>query len=44
MEAAQQEGSIKTGGFLEELKPEVFENANTITKWLLNQPQETQPQ
>jgi hypothetical protein len=29
---------------LADLKPDVFENANTITKWLLSQAEDAQPQ
>ncbi|KAK3391959.1 putative death-receptor fusion protein-domain-containing protein [Sordaria brevicollis] len=36
-------GTIDTDALLAGLGPEVFENANTITKWLLTQPTESLP-
>jgi hypothetical protein len=39
----QQDTPIKTENPLAGLNPDVFENANTITKWLLSQAEDTQP-
>ena len=35
--------TIDTDALIAGLGPEVFENANTITKWLLSQPQQSLP-
>lgn len=36
------QGETETDAVLAALKPGVFENANTISQWLLSQPEETQ--
>jgi hypothetical protein len=44
MEVPQEENPAKTGDPLAGLGPDVFQNANTITKWLLSQAEDAQPQ
>ncbi|KAK0736952.1 putative death-receptor fusion protein-domain-containing protein [Apiosordaria backusii] len=41
---AQQASDGSTDALISGLSPEIFENANTISKWLLSQPEETRPQ
>ncbi len=39
-----EQNQSRTDLVLPELESGVYENANTIAKWLLSQPEETQPQ